>query len=444
MTVFFAIILAASFVMIAFHYWKRFCGDQLVGEEWHEFLRWIFCGAAVPLFLWFSFNVGFFGSAVWPTVAPLSAGIGVWWSTFDRPAAAGVFFVTSYWSGITLVWLLARTGQRAQDRDKFLAVCRSWSILALPVFILPVLLAGWEAVGLALMLAGGLLLHATLGLLHEKPPAPSYARALAKISFGKYEEAEMEVIRELEQYENDFEGWMMLAELYATHFNDLPAATDTIEDLCAQPSIAPSQISVALHRLADWHLKLAHDPVAARKVLEQICARMPGTHLDRMARQRIGRLPATRKELEEIESGRPLPLPSIPDEEPIGERLLSRDQAAAAASRCVEALKRNPDDVPARERFARLLAENLGDARTGIEQLELLLAMAGQAEARRAEWLLLIAQWHARYGNDIESARLVYQQVMRDFPSTVHALAAQRRLNLLNLRAQVRRRPTAA
>lgn len=444
MEFFFAIIIGSSFVMTAFHYWKRLCGDELVGEERRRFVRWVITGAAIPFLVWVILNSGAASGPLWPYVAPMSAGLNVWWNSFRTPASVAFIFIASYWSGVTALWLLVGVWERTEDRQKFRSVCRTWAIVAVPLFIIPVAIAGWEAVGMALTFGGVLLLHMTLGIMNEKAPTPSYARALAKISFGKYEEAEMEVIRELEQWAEDFDGWMMLADLYATHFSDLAAAEETIRDLCAQPSTTSSQASVALHRLADWHLKLGHDPVAARKILEQICLRMPGTHLARMARQRIARLPATREDLLEQERGKPLPLPEIPDEEPAASVSLSAEQATLAANQCVELLKRNPDDIAARERFARLLAENLGAAGTGIEQLELLLAMPEQNEARRAKWLLLMAQWHSRYQNDTETARLVYHQVMRDFPTSAQAFAAQRRLNLLNLQAQVRRRSAAA
>jgi TolA-binding protein len=68
--------------------------------------------------------------------------------------------------------------------------------------------------------------------------------------------------------------------------------------------------------------------------------------------------------------------------------------------------------------------------------------MPKQSENKRAEWLIMMAQWHSRYRNDADTARLVYQEVMRDFPSTTHAFAAQRRLNFLNLQAQFRRKAT--
>src|SRR5205823_4090341 len=121
-------------------------------------------------------------------------------------------------------------------------------------------------------------------------------RAIAKMKFGKYTEAEWEIIRELEKSEDDFEGWMMMAELYANHFHDLAEAEQTILEICDQPRTTLPQLSIALHRLADWHLKLACDPDAARRALQMICDRARGTHLARMAQLRLQQLPATAEE----------------------------------------------------------------------------------------------------------------------------------------------------
>ena len=122
---------------------------------------------------------------------------------------------------------------------------------------------------------------------------------------------------------------------------------------------------------------------------------------------------------------------------------MPREQARSAANQCVEVLRKNPDDIAAREKFARLLAESLDETDDGIEQLELLIAMGGQQPAKRAEWLILVAGWHARLRDNVDAARLVYQEVMRDFPETPHASEAQRRLNLLNLQARFRQRSGA-
>src|SRR2546430_17506194 len=103
-------------------------------------------------------------------------------------------------------------------------------------------------------------------------------------------DAELEVLHELEKCEEDFDGWLMLAELYARHFHDLPEADRTIRELCGQPNVTGIQISLALHRLADWHLDLGADPLSARNALAEICQRWPGTHFARMAQLRINQL----------------------------------------------------------------------------------------------------------------------------------------------------------
>ena len=436
-----SMILAGGLIMITGHYWKRLCGDEWVEEEWRLVNRWLWTGIVVPLILWLLFNTGLAGPPIWPLIKPISAGVGAWWHSFDNAAAAGLFFISSFWSGVSFAWLLWRLFERTDDKRTFLGMCFAWSMLLLPAASIVVGVGGWGLAGMATLLSGVVLVHTTLKLQPVRHPAPSYSRAQAKINFGKYDEAEQEVIRELELCEDDFEGWMLLAELYATRFNDLSGAANTVRDLCEQPTTTPGQISVAFHRLADWHLKLAHDPIAAREALEHICARMPGTHMEKMARLRRDQLPATRDALLERERGRPLHLASVPDApEPAPPMVLPREQAMMAANECVEALTKDPDDATTREKFARLLAESLGDVKTGIEQLELLLAMPDQPADRRGRWLILIASWHARYRNDYEKATLVYQEIIRDFPNSADAFLAQRQINLINLQTQFRRR----
>ena len=272
-------------------------------------------------------------------------------------------------------------------------------------------------------------------LLAEKAP-PIYARAVARMKFGKYSEAEWEIIRELEKCEDDFEGWMMLADLYANHFNDLPEAEQSILEICEQPRTTPSQLSIALHRLAEWHLHLAGDPDAARRTLQMICTRLPGTHLAHMAQLRINQLPGSAAELRRQQDGAPIPLPALRDTAgetpPLPESGQERHQSAEAANTCVEILNRDPNNVPARERLARLFAEHLDQPDLGIEQVTLLLDLPDQPESRRAEWLGLIAAWHLRYRHDSEAGRSTLERLIREYPKTPQAIAARRRLQLLD------------
>jgi tetratricopeptide (TPR) repeat protein len=437
-----AILIACLPVLIARHYWQRLgAGGEWSDEQRLDFLRWLWLGAIIPVVLWAVFNLGLLGQPVWPSVQPLSAGLKAWHQSFNLFSFTSTLIIISYWAGLSFTWLLCRAFNLARGHRDFSMLCGAWGFLLVPLAVLLIWAGGWWLLGVTLTLCTLPLVHMALNLKPEKKPAPSYSRAIVKLNYGRYDEAEKEVIRELEEFEEDFDGWMMLAELYATQFNDLPGADQTVRDLCAQPKTTPVQISIALHRLADWQLKHGRDPVSARAALEEICARMPGTHLERMARQRVNQLPATREELEAREAGKPVHLPHIPDEsETLAFRALSREQALAEAGHAVETLQKNPDDVAAREEFARVLADNLGEAGTAMDQIELLLAMPNQPVEKRGHWLLLLASWHLRHRNDPDRARLLYEEVVRDFEATPHAFAAQRRLHLLNMQQRIRRR----
>jgi hypothetical protein len=262
-----------------------------------------------------------------------------------------------------------------------------------------------------------------------------YARAIARIKFGKYSEAEWEIIRELEKAENDFEGWMMLAELYANQFNDLAEAERTILEICAQPKLTSSQLSIALHKLADWQLKLAGDPDAARRALQIVIDRLRGTHLAHMAQLRLNQLPATAEDLREERSGTPIPLPALGDhfdDAPRAETEQDSKAAARAANACVERLKRDPNNVAVREKLARIFAEQLQRADLGIEQLMLLLDVPDQPDSKKAEWLGLTAAWRMKYQHDLPAGRRILERLLEEFPRTPQALAARRRLELMD------------
>jgi hypothetical protein len=267
------------------------------------------------------------------------------------------------------------------------------------------------------------------------------------MKFGKFSDAEWEVIHELERRGEDFNGWMLLAELYARHFNDLATAEQTIYELCAQPATTPSQVSVALHQLAEWHLKIGEDPVAARRAVEEISHRFPDTHLDHMARLRLQQLPASRDELRRQREGKTIRLPALSEEfDRTAAPVTSADdaQAIARARQCVEGLKQDPNNVVLREELAFLLAERVGQVEDGIQQLGLLVGMPGQPEPKIAEWLALMASWHVKYRRDETAARELLQRIVRDFPQTLQAFAAQRRLRLMEVEQQLRKAHSVA
>jgi hypothetical protein len=168
-----------------------------------------------------------------------------------------------------------------------------------------------------------------------------------------------------------------------------------------------------------------------------ICDRLPGTHLGHMAELRMKQLPRSTEDLREQKIARPIPLPALgdaldEDAQPPGSE---PDPAAAAqaANACVRTLERDPNDIAAREKLARLFVERLEKTELGLDQLTLLLNMPDQPDAKRAEWLGMAAAWHLKYRQDPDAARRSLERVIQEFPESVQAFAARRRIRLLDV-----------
>jgi hypothetical protein len=404
-------------------------------------LGWAFQGLLVPIVIWAVMNYGISWN-LQPFMPQIQAAqnssdpSNPWFREYLRYVGRGVFIVSSYWAVITLAWVIARAAGRLEEeqaRSDFKALCISCAIAMLLPGVGIFYLGGLALLGLAAMGVAVPIAAYAPNIIQTKQLPPMYGRAIAKLKFGKYTEAEWEIIRELERCEDDFQGWMMLAELYANNFHDLVEAEQTILDICDQPRTTPSQVSIALHRLADWYLKLGSDPDAARRALQMICDRLKGTHLARMAQLRINQLPRSPQELMERQSATPIPMPALSDDldEPPPESTVSAARAREMANECVQRLNADPNNVHARERLARILTEMLEKPELGIEQINLLLSMPDQTELKRAEWLGTIAAWHIRYRNDAETGRGFLERVIREFPESPQALVARRRLRLM-------------
>jgi hypothetical protein len=407
-------------------------------EDRRRLVDWSLKGLLLPLVVWAVMNLG----VSWD-LQPFMPAIqfarnkgGKWLPVYRQFLAGGLFIISSDWAAVTIAWAVLRAGHGLdQERLKKLkALC--WTCFAgllLPAAVV-VLVGGWPALALAAMVILVPIAVYSSDILTARKRLPMYSRAIAKLKFGKYAEAEWEVLHELESCEDDFEGWMMMADLYANHFHDLAEAEQTVREICSQPKVTLTQVSIALNRLADWHLKLAGDPNAAGRALQLLCDRCRGTHLARMAQLRINQLPATREELRDQQDAQAIPMPALGDafdQNPQPESALARRKAATLANLCVAKLTRNPNDALTRQKLARLFAEHLDRVDLGLEQLGLLLEMPDQPESLRAEWLSLMAAWHLKYRQDESAARETLERVLRDFPHTPQALAARRRLQLI-------------
>jgi hypothetical protein len=439
-----ALVCVPALVMLVRHYWVDLAVTGAAGQR--VFLRWLAKGLGVPLVLWAVLAAGAIPGM--PPFCPRflvvqAAGGGGWVGVFLGDAAPGWVALASWWASFSILWLGLVLWREVESRRELLILAGAWSAVSLPVLWLVITWAGWGGLGLAGLIWGLPVLHFVRPFsAHEEPP-PSYARAIAKLKFGRYQEAEQEVLGELERSTEDFEGWMLLAELYATRFHDLAAADRTVRELCSQPNLNETQISIALNRLADWHLSPGDDPVAARRALEAICRQLPGTLADRGARQRIASMPASREELRERRQPRALRLPALGDalDQTVaaGEPAMAPAEARRQADLCVEKLRANPNDPEARERFATLLAAPLGQVDLALEQLGLLLQLQEAPGSKRAEWLAQMAAWQLQLKSDAPAASATLRRLIQEFPETVQAFAAQRRLNLIAMDEQLAR-----
>jgi hypothetical protein len=440
--IFLHLMLSVGLVWMILHFWLRLplYGDESPQSRIRDFIRWTVSGMVVPATVWFVMNLGlaswlppFYGEV---DVAKSAGEFWLW--TSIRVCSPALPLVASYWAGISLVAMAWMLSQRTREPAMFRQTTLFWSLILGPLALVVIYLGGFGAVGFALILWVGPILYFNLEPEGRATLVPSYAAAIGKLKFGKYSEAEMEIIRELETCENDFNGWMMLAELYAVHFQDFDQAQQTVIELCDQPDMEPSNVCVALHRLADWHLELKTDPQGARRCMEAISKRYPGTHLDRMARLRLRRMPRTAEALAEARKVKPLPLPALHedlDEVPtLPER--DRDQVGAEAEALSRKLSEEPNNTQMREEFARALAK-LGKTRPALEQIGMLLAMSDQPAKRRAEWLALRASWMTILDGDGPTVRQALHAIIREFPGSPQSVAAQRRLFQLDEKARV-------
>jgi tetratricopeptide (TPR) repeat protein len=446
----FSILMVAGCCIHAWQHWHGLFGrgNPIVRRE---FRLWLLKGFAGPWLLWVLLNAGLLPGFP-PLLLEAASAVGL----KNRLLAAGIvalqalFVIGFVWASMTYAWLIALVWPRVEEeyRGQLFSAVLTWTLLLLPVGILWTFMGGWAYAGFGAALWLAPITHYTVPLISPHKRPPTYARALVRVNLGKYSEAESEVLRELENCEDDFDGWMLLADLYANHFHDLPAADRAVRDLCEQPNVNPSQVSVALNRLADWHLKLGEDPAAARVALDCICQKLPGTHMAKMAGLRINRLPATAEELRAQQRGRTLHLPSVTEDpaaaKPDAGPLISKDEALARANECVEKLIRNPNAVAERETLATLYADRLFQADLGIEQLELLLGMPAQPDSKVAEWLARLAAWQLRYRGDRSAARGLWDRLVRDYPQTPEAFDAQRRIVLMDVEQKLRRARVAS
>src|SRR5436190_5886463 len=190
-----ALVVVAMFALLARDYRHR-----LFETEWptdhRQFLLWTCKGLAVPTVVWVLINCGLVPGMpiLLPEIARAKSRGGDWVRLLARSCAPVLLITSSYWAAVTLGWLQVLVADRAPERGELRSHVIFWSVLLLPVGGLVFYLLGPGVLGLALLLWLLPIVHFTLPLAQKKAP-PSYSRALARIKFGKYKDAELEVIR---------------------------------------------------------------------------------------------------------------------------------------------------------------------------------------------------------------------------------------------------------
>ncbi len=416
-------------------YWMRLGADN---SEWRDrYWVWVLQGFVFPWVLWCIFNIGW-GDKLPPLVPQIidaqqtrQPWLGLWigWGF------AGAILIGFYWTAVTYLWLVFRIFEEAQDKKEILQNIAFFASISGIVSAVLVYSTGWIHLGPGLCATLLPVVHFTIDLAEKPPLGATYGKAIGQLKRGKYQDAEWEVITQLEKSEEDFDGWMLLAELYARQYRNMEDAARVIFDICRQPTVQPFQISVACHKLAEWQLEVGENPVGARAALELLCRKLPGTHFARMAEQRIRQIPRTFEEFDELKQPKRIRLPSLREQYPTPSPATSgsRSDAAAEANRLSEKLTDNPDDIPTREKLALVLAEKLGKVELAIEQLTLLGAVPEASDEQKAKWLGQIASWDFNRTKDKDQFRSVLRTIIRTFPATSHAFAAQRRLYLLEM-----------
>ncbi|MEY4385135.1 MAG: hypothetical protein RLY20_418 [Verrucomicrobiota bacterium] len=357
------------------------------------------------------------------------------------------------------IWFLWRSLKRTEDPPSLIL---KW-ILSAGVFAFILLVCapsvargGYEGAffGIPATAAAGLTLAIiwgrNIGAIIAKPfcslydggqepdvPKPFYSQALAKRKRGEFLAARADVLAELARFPNDVEGQMLLAEIEAQDLKDLRAAEVTIQRFINQAGHAPTNIAYALFSMADWHMKYAQDPAAARACFEQVAALLPESEWCVRAAERIAHLART-EHLLGAEDRRTYQVEHIEGDPGLGVawgtvRPAAEEDPAATADKYVRHLEEHPLDTEIRERLARLYAEHYQRLDLAEAQLEQLIQHPNQPQKQMARWLNMLADLQVKFGGSYDAALAALQRIIDLNPDAGTATVARSRIALLKL-----------
>jgi TolA-binding protein len=263
---------------------------------------------------------------------------------------------------------------------------------------------------------------------------PLYSIAIGYRKRGNYEKAIAEIRRQLARFPEDFEGWMLLADVQEKDLNDLPSALETIDNILTFPNLASKNAAYALTRAADWQLERG-DRESARAALERIIDRLPATEEAQLAAQRIAHL-ASPEYLADMQQPRVISIKH--SDERIGLRTepmapVETEDIATTANRYVQHLRDYPLDNEVREKLAVLYATEYKRLDLASSELEQLISAPNQTPKNISHWLNMLADFQVKLANNVELARQTLQRVIDLYPRSAMANTATVRMSQLKL-----------
>ena len=354
---------------------------------------------------------------------------------------------------VLFIWFLIQRIKKSDDPVRILVKTIATFIIACICAVFIIKEVGFNVAGafivpficVALGVIGSIVWAPHIGAVLAKPltsafdggnmeivPQPLYSIAIAKRKAGKFQESIMEIRKQLEQFPNDVNGQIMLAEIQAENLRDLQAADLTIQRFCHQPGHAPENIAIALNSMADWQLKYAQDTEAARRCLEQIVEMLPDTQLSQLALQRIAHLEQSQIIAEGQER------PAIPMQIGAQNVGLMTDSAKLrppdedpleVTTALINHLEQHPYDSEAREKLALRYAEHHQRIDLAIAQLEELIQNPNQPPKHVVRWLNLMADLQIKQGDDYEKVKATLERIIDLYPARASAESARQRLD---------------
>jgi tetratricopeptide (TPR) repeat protein len=264
---------------------------------------------------------------------------------------------------------------------------------------------------------------------------PLYSMAQAYRNRGQYDRAIAEIHKQLARFPEDYQGYMMLAEVQADNVGDLDAALRTIDGVLSLPELPPKNVAFALSQAADWQVKYRSDLDAARECFQRIMDRLPDTVEAQLAAQRIAHL-GSAADLADRNEPRVMALKHHDErigllgravEAPVEESITQR------AQRFVDQLRDHPLDNDARENLALLYANEYERLDLAAAQLEELIARPHQLPKNVVHWLNLLADFQIKLAGDVEAARATLERIGTLYPNGAAANNARVRLSQLRL-----------